>query len=143
MTVYPARVAGGRWRAVWYENGQRRQCEAASEDRLAAKLEKVTERLVLPTRPTSKWPGADLIAFYLSADRHPGRAGNGPPSTPTPSGGCASGSSSPVIAGDLLPGHKNSPHATGRERRADRGEGTRLRRALSAMVTAAVLPPDT
>ena len=36
VTVYPARVAGGRWRAVWYENGQRRQCEAASEDRLAA-----------------------------------------------------------------------------------------------------------
>ena len=45
VTVYPARVAGGRWRAVWYENGRRRQCEAASEDRLAAKLEKVTERL--------------------------------------------------------------------------------------------------
>ena len=46
ITVYPPRGAGGRWRAVWYENGVRRQCEAASEDGLAAKLEKVTERLV-------------------------------------------------------------------------------------------------
>ena len=32
----PARGDGGRWRAVWYENGERRQCEAASEDKLAA-----------------------------------------------------------------------------------------------------------
>ena len=36
ITVYPAREEQGRWRAVWYENGQRRQCEAASEDKLAA-----------------------------------------------------------------------------------------------------------
>ncbi len=46
VTVYPARGEGGRWRAVWYEGGARRQCEAASEDRLAARLEKVTERLM-------------------------------------------------------------------------------------------------
>jgi len=45
VTVYPAREEQGRWRAVWYENGQRRQCEAASEDKLAARLEKVAERL--------------------------------------------------------------------------------------------------
>jgi hypothetical protein len=30
ITVYPAREEQGRWRAVWYENGERRQCEAAS-----------------------------------------------------------------------------------------------------------------
>ena len=41
ITVYPARWAGDRWRAVWYEGGVRRQCEAASEERLAARLEKV------------------------------------------------------------------------------------------------------
>jgi hypothetical protein len=35
-------VRGERWRAVWYE---RVQCQAASEDRLAARLEKVTIRL--------------------------------------------------------------------------------------------------
>ena len=35
VTVYPARGDGDRWRAVWYENGQRRQCEAVSEDLIA------------------------------------------------------------------------------------------------------------
>ena len=39
--MYPAREEPGRWRAVWYEDGERQQCEAASEEKLAAKLEKV------------------------------------------------------------------------------------------------------
>jgi Phage integrase family len=70
ITVYPARVEGGRWRAVWYENGRRRQCEAVSEDRLAARLEKVSERLAADA-PNMERPGADLIAYYLSPGRHP------------------------------------------------------------------------
>jgi hypothetical protein len=45
ITVYPAREGQDRWRAVWHENGKRRQCEAIFEERLAARLEKVTERL--------------------------------------------------------------------------------------------------
>jgi hypothetical protein len=45
ITVYPARRAGDRWRAVWYEGGRRRQCEAVTEDKLAARLAKVAERL--------------------------------------------------------------------------------------------------
>jgi hypothetical protein len=45
--------------AVWYENGKRQQCEAASEEKLAAKLEKVTERLEADA-PNMSWPGADL-----------------------------------------------------------------------------------
>jgi len=45
ITVYPAREERGRWRAVWHEDGERQQCEAPSEERLAAKLEKVAERL--------------------------------------------------------------------------------------------------
>ena len=40
ITVYPAREEKGRWRAVWYEDGQRQQCEGSSEEKLAAKLEK-------------------------------------------------------------------------------------------------------
>ena len=56
ITVYPAREEKGRWRAVWYEDGQRRQCEASSEDKLAAKLEKVTERLAADA-PNMKRPG--------------------------------------------------------------------------------------
>jgi hypothetical protein len=39
ITVYPARRPGGRWRAVWYEDGVRDQCESVSEEKLAAKLE--------------------------------------------------------------------------------------------------------
>jgi len=70
ITVYPARDEHGRWRAVWYEDSQRQQCEAASEEKLAARLEKVTERLAAGA-PDMKRPGADLIAHYLDPDRLP------------------------------------------------------------------------
>ena len=70
ITVYPAREEQGPWRAVWYENGERRQCEAASEEKLAARLEKVTERLAADT-PNLERPGADLIAHYLDPSRLP------------------------------------------------------------------------
>ncbi len=70
ITVYPAREEQGRWRAVWYENGERQQCEAASEEKLAARLEKVTERLEADA-PNMERPGADLIAHYLNPDRLP------------------------------------------------------------------------
>jgi hypothetical protein len=90
ITVYPARFDGDRWRAVWYEDGERQQCEAVSEDRLAGKLEKVTERLAADA-PHMRRPGADLIGWYLNPTgcqlNGGGRAG-----TPTPSGGCARGS---------------------------------------------------
>ncbi len=70
ITVYPAREEPGRWRAVWHEDGERQQCEAASEEMLAAKLEKVTERLAAGA-PNMRLPGADLIAYYLNPDRLP------------------------------------------------------------------------
>ena len=70
ITVYPARGEQGRWRAVWYEDGQRQQCEAVSEDKLAARLEKITERLQAGA-PNMKLPGAELIAHYLDPDRLP------------------------------------------------------------------------
>ena len=70
IAVYPARGERGRWPAVWYEDGERQQCEAVSEDKLAAKLEKVTERLEAGA-PNMKLPGADLIAHYLDPDRLP------------------------------------------------------------------------
>jgi len=70
ITVYPAREEPGRWRAVWHENGERQQCEAASEEKLAARLEKVTERLAAGA-PDMTRPGADLIAWYLDPDRLP------------------------------------------------------------------------
>ena len=70
VTVYPAQVAGDRWRAVWYEDGERRQCQAASEDRMAASLEKVVVRLAADA-PNMLRTGDELIAFYLSGDRLP------------------------------------------------------------------------
>ena len=45
ITVYPPRRQGEPWRAVWMEDGRRRFREAVTEEKLAAKLEKVTERL--------------------------------------------------------------------------------------------------
>jgi integrase len=70
ITVYPAREEKGRWRAVWHEDGKRQQCEAGTEQKLAAKLEKVTERLEADA-PNMKLPGAALIAHYLDPDRLP------------------------------------------------------------------------
>ena len=71
ITVFlPAREESGRWRAVWYEDGKRQQCEAGTEQKLAAKLEKVTERLGTDA-PNMKLPGAALIAHYLDPDRLP------------------------------------------------------------------------
>jgi hypothetical protein len=45
ITVYPPQQEGGRWQAVWHEDGERRQRESVSEEKLAPKLEKVRERL--------------------------------------------------------------------------------------------------
>ena len=70
ITVYPARSEGGWWRAVWTEAGERQQCEAATEAKLAPKLEKVAERLQADA-PNMRRPGADLIAHYLDLDRLP------------------------------------------------------------------------
>ena len=70
ITVYPARRQGDRWRAVWYEAGRRRQCEAVAEDKLGARLARVAERLAADA-PGLERPGADLIAWYLNPDRHP------------------------------------------------------------------------
>ena len=70
ITVYPPRQAGGRWRAVWYENDERQQCESVSEEKLSAKLGKVREPLALDAANTRR-PCADLIAFYLAPNQLP------------------------------------------------------------------------
>jgi len=70
ITVYPAREEGGRWRAVWSEGGRRRECESVTEAGLAAKLVKVSERLACDA-PKMEEPGSALIGWYLSPARHP------------------------------------------------------------------------
>lgn len=70
ITVYPPRWPRDPWRAVWYEDGERCYCQSLSEDRLAQQLALVTDRLTTDALHLTK-PGSDLIAYYLSPDRHP------------------------------------------------------------------------
>jgi hypothetical protein len=55
---------------VFIEDGRRRYRQGATEDKLAAELEKIAERLQAGA-PDMERPGADLIAYYLSPDRLP------------------------------------------------------------------------
>jgi hypothetical protein len=136
VTVYPARGEGDRWRAVWYENGRRRQCEAVAEDKLAAKLARVTERLAADV-PNLERPGADLIAWYLCPDRHPAGRPWSRRHADTQRRLCER-FVAPVIAAvccqdirvaDMQQIVNSAPTA---------GEGARLHRCLSAMVTAGI-----
>jgi len=70
IVVYPPEADGEPWRAVFTENGQRRYRQGATEAKLAAKLEKVTERLSAGAANMER-PGADLIAYYLDPGRLP------------------------------------------------------------------------
>ena len=121
ITVYPARRAGDRWRAVWYEGGRRRQCEAVAEDKLAVKLARVAERLAADA-PGLERPGADLIAWYLSPDRHPAGRPWSRKHADTQRRLCER-FVAPVIAIGLLPGHPPRRHAAHRQRRAHRRGG--------------------
>jgi hypothetical protein len=70
ILVYPPETGGEPWRAVFTENGQRRFRQGATEAKLAAKLEKVRERLQADAANMER-PGADLITHYLDPDRLP------------------------------------------------------------------------
>ena len=70
ILVYPPETDGEPWRATFTENGQRRFRQGATEAKLAAKLEKVKERLSAGAANMER-PGADLIAYYLDPDRLP------------------------------------------------------------------------
>ncbi|MGH3278666.1 MAG: hypothetical protein ACRDNW_05945, partial [Trebonia sp.] len=70
ITVYPPREEDHRWRAVWYENGTRKQCESVSKETFTEKLEKARQRLPMGASNMTR-PGAELIAHYLDPDRLP------------------------------------------------------------------------
>jgi integrase len=136
IAVYPARSEGGRWRAIWYEAGQRQQCEAATQEKLAPKLEKITERLAADA-PNMRRPGADLIAWYLNPDRLPVQDRWSRRHADTQRRLCTR-FAAPVIATvtcqDIKTGHTQeivnaAPTA---------GEGDRCRRMVSALVTAGI-----
>jgi hypothetical protein len=136
ITVYPARWDGDRWRAVWYENGRRRQCEAVTDARLAAKLEKVTERLNADA-PNMERPGADLIAYYLSPDRHPARKPWSAKHADTQRRLCIR-FVAPVIAALTCQDIKVADMQRIVNAAPTAGEGERLHRCLSAMVMAGI-----
>ena len=121
VTVYPPQADGEPWRAVFTENGQRRYRQAATEAKLAAKLAKVTERLQADA-PDMERPGADLIAWYLSPDRHPVGQPWSRKHADTQRRLCER-FVAPVISGINCQDITVGRHAARRQRRAHRGRG--------------------
>jgi integrase len=136
ITVYPARCAGDRWRAVWYEDGRRRQCQAPSEQGLATKIAKVSERLAADA-PNMERPGADLIAHYLSPGRHPASKPWSRKHADTQTRLCAR-YLTPAIAGLACQDIKTAHMQTAVNTAPTAGEGERVRRAISALVSAGI-----
>ena len=136
ITVYPAREEGDRWRAVWKENGERRQCEAKTEARLAEKLEKVTERLTADA-PNMERPGTDLIGYYLSPGRHPVGRPWSRKHADTQRRLCER-YAAPVIDAVTCQDIKTADMQRIVSAAPTAKEGERLRRSLSAMVTAGI-----
>jgi len=136
VTVYPARSEGGRWRAVWYEAGARQQCEAATEEKLAPKLEKVVERLQSDA-PNMRRPGADLIAHYLDPDRLPVHNRWSRKHTDTQRRLCER-FAAPVIAAVTCQDIKLEHTQKIVNAAPTAGEGDRVHRMLSALVSAGI-----
>jgi hypothetical protein len=134
VTVYPARFGGDRWRAVWYEDGERQQCEARPEDKLAGKLAKVAERLAADA-PKMRRLGADLIGWYLDLDRLPTERRWSRKHADTQRRLCAR-FAVPVIGTltcqDIKPRHTQAIA----DAAPTAGEGERVRRMISALVSA-------
>jgi integrase len=136
LTVYPARSEGGRWRAVWYEDGERRQCEAATEDRLAGKLEPIVVRLEADA-PGMARPGAALIAHYLDPDRLPVGKRWSRKHAHTQARLCKL-YAAPVIEAVACQDIKTA-HAQAMVNAAPTaGEGDRVRRMISALITSGI-----
>ncbi|TVY98996.1 hypothetical protein EAS64_42330 [Trebonia kvetii] len=133
ITVYPARNEHGRWRAVWQEAGKRDQCEAATEEKLAAKLEKVTARLAADA-PNMRRPGADLITHYLHPDRLPVSARWSRKHAHTQQRLCER-FAAPVIASVACQDIKTEHTQAIVNAAPTAGEGDRVRGMISALVT--------
>jgi hypothetical protein len=136
ITVYPGREEGERWRAVWYEDGRRRQCGSVSEDKLAVKLEKVTERLAADA-PNMEQSGAELTAHFLDPDRLPVAQRWSRRHADTQRRLCQR-FAGPVIAGLACQDIKASHMQQVVNAAPTPGEGDRVRRMISALVTAGI-----
>ena len=96
----------------------------------------MTERLAADA-PNLERPGADLIAFYLSPDRHPAGRAWSAKHADTQRRLCQR-FIAPVIAGICCQDIKTADMQKIVNAAPTAGEGARLRRALSAMVTAGI-----
>jgi integrase len=134
ITVYPARIEGDRWRAVWYEGGRRRQCESVTEAGLALKLAKVSERLACDA-PNMELPGSELIAHYLSPSRHPADRPWSRKHADTQARLCRK-YLAPAIGALRCEDIKTADMQAAVNAAPTAGEGDRVGRAISALVTA-------
>ena len=136
IVVYPPEAGGEPWRAVFTENGQRRYRQGATEAKLAAKLEKVTERLSAGAANMER-PGADLIAHYLDPDRLPVQDRWSRKHAHTQRRLCER-FAAPVIGAvtcqDITTSHTQKIVSAA----PTAGEGDRVHRMLSALVTAGI-----
>jgi integrase len=134
IMVYPPQRDGEPWRAVWVENGRRRFREAVTEEKLAGKLEMVTERLRADA-PNMERPGSELIAWYLSSDRR--RRPWSRKHADTQRRLCKR-FVAPVIGGVACQEIKTADMQRAVNAAPTDGEGERLRRCISALVTAGI-----
>ena len=136
IVVYPPEADGEPWRAVFTENGQRRYRQGATEAKLAAKLEKVTERLSAGAANMER-PGADLIAHYLDPDRMPVQDRWSRKHAHTQRRLCER-FATPIIGAvtcqDITTSHTQQIVSAA----PTAGEGDRVHRMLSALVTAGI-----
>ena len=136
IVVYPPEAEGEPWRAVFTENGQRRYRQGATEAKLAAKLEKVTERLSAGAGNMER-PGADLIAHFLDPGRLPVQDRWSRKHAHTQRRLCER-FAAPVIGAvtcqDITTSHTQQIVSAA----PTAGEGDRVHRMLSALVTAGI-----
>jgi hypothetical protein len=136
ILVYPPETDGEPWRATFTENGQRKFRQGATEAKLAAKPEKVKERLQADAVNMER-PGADLIAHYLNPDRLPVADRWSRKHAHTPAAAVRAVRRPGHRRGDV-PGHQDRPHAADRERRAHRRGRRPVHGMLSALVAAGI-----
>jgi hypothetical protein len=111
-------------------------CEGATEEKLAAKLEKVAERLRADA-PNMRRPGADLIAHYLSPDLLPVQDRWSRKHADTQRRLCQR-FAAPVIAAVTCQDIKTEHTQKIVNAASTAGEGDRVRRMISALVTAGI-----
>ena len=136
ITVYPPEADGEPWRAVFVENGARRFRQGATEAKLAEKLEKVRERLAVEASNMER-PGADLIAYYLGPDRLPVGERWSRKHAHTQGRLCAL-YVAPVIGAVTCQGITTGHMQKVVNAAPTAGEGDRVKRMISAFVTAGV-----